>query len=242
MAGVLGEIAPSDVCEGAEGAGDLLGGGWESAEFVAAGEEQEPGWGGDEGDGDLEFFGGTEGIAEAVDEEGGCMEAGEVGCAELVGLSWRVEGVGEEQEGGGNAGLFAGEEGCLAAAVGVAAEEDAAGEAAGERVDGGEQAGAVAGCGAGRWRTGGPRLAEGEIASERGNAGGGEGLGCGDEEWRAAIGAGAMGEDEAVGTGTGMEKPEHVGGLELDRGPRLLPTRMRMLHISSLQGRRERVQ
>jgi len=122
----------------------------------------------------------------------------------LLGLARRMQRVGEQEEGGNWLGVFCGlgaEHAGLASAIGVAAEEEAAGNyffQGGERV---LQAGAVAGGVAGAGRAEGSRLAIGEIAAQDGESGGGESFGEGDEQRGLRVGTGAVGEDEGVSVG-----------------------------------------
>ena len=76
--------------------------------------------GGDLFEGGVQLFGGGEGVAGAVDEEGGLAELREMRGAELVGLIGRMERVGEKQEAVGGVWRFGEEHGGLAAAVGMA--------------------------------------------------------------------------------------------------------------------------
>ena len=118
-----------------------------------------------------------------------------------VGPAGRVQGIGEQEQAGGQGGVFGGEHAGLAAAIGMTAEEDAAGGDFAHGEGGIAQSGAVEGGIAGARRTGGARLPEGEVAPQDEEAGGGKRFGGGQEEGRAGVGAGAMREHERTGGG-----------------------------------------
>jgi hypothetical protein len=84
-----------------------------------------------------------------------------------------MEWVGEDQEGGDEAGFGGSEDGGHAATVGMAAEEDASGSLRGweaaERFDSGAETGLIAWGGAEGWAVG-TGLAEWEIAAQDGEA------------------------------------------------------------------------
>jgi hypothetical protein len=122
---LMGEIARLGPHKALEGVED--GGRRERAQVVAAGQQHECGLGRYEAAGGIDFGGRTEGVAGAVDEEGGAAEFREVCGAEGFRPARRVQRIGEEQEPGRDAGSSGCEHGCLASAIGMAAEEELAG-------------------------------------------------------------------------------------------------------------------
>jgi len=181
---------------------------------MAAGEHDETGGSGDQGDGAPHFRGGAEGIAGAVHEEGGDTQTREVSGAEFGGVPRRMERVGKEEKAGGGSGIFGGQQGGLPAPVGMAAEEDAAGDTRGEQGGGFADALAVAFGGGGGRRPVRPRLAEGQVYPQNGEPAGREGCCRRSQDGRGAIRSGSMGEHQAVAALRPVEKSAHPAGGE----------------------------
>lgn len=149
------------------------------------------GAGRDEFAGGFEFLGGGEGIARAVDKDGGDAEIGEVFGAELGRLAGRMERVREERECIGDFGVFRGDHARLAAAVGLTAEIDGARYFLAHLGNGfANEIAILRG-----------RAASGEIEAEDVDAGLGEGFGDGGEERGIVIAAGSVCEREAFSGG-----------------------------------------
>lgn len=187
---------------------EFVSGAWDGEDFGPGGNERERSG---------QLVEGGEAIAGAVNKQGRCLEAREVDGAEFGGALRRVERVGEEKEAIDQAGFGGGKHRGLAAAVGMATEEDAACGLPAHRRDGGFEALLVPlRTAAGRWtlRTG---LAKGQIATEDGPSGVAEGRGEGDEERRVRVGSGTVGEDEGIAGGNGREMEEAADGESVGR-------------------------
>ena len=122
-----------------------------------------------------------------------------MGGAEILGTAGRMQRVGLKQQGAGQRGLGGEEHGGLAAAVGVAAEEEAAADALAEHAERGAQPFTIARGAGGRGPTARTRLAVRQVAAQDGDAARGERLGHRYQQRRVGIAAGPVGEDEAVG-------------------------------------------
>jgi len=182
---------PSHYCRGHRGGA--------AAEVVAgAVDREEPGGGRDQGERLPQLLQRAEGVAGAVDEERRRAELREVGGPSLGRAPGRMERVGEQEQRVRQPGLLGREDAGLAPAVGVAAQEDAAGGSAARQDHRRLETFPVAGRGARPRRAGGRHLAKGEVAAKRGDPVSREGLGYGDQERRVTARAGAVGEDERV--------------------------------------------
>lgn len=155
----------------------------------------------------VHLVGRAEGVARAVDEEGRGAQLGKVGSAELGGFVRRVKRIGEEQEAIDELRILGKEHGGLAAAVGMAAEKNTAADLFFDERDGAAQAVAVA-FGIATRRAKAAVNAKGQIEAEHREIGSGESVGDCDEQFRLAIGAGAVSEEKCltVGIGRQMEK------------------------------------
>ncbi len=122
-----------------------------------------------------------------------------MGGAEILGTTGRMQRVGLKQQRASQRGLGGEEHGGLAAAVGVAAEEEAAADALAERAARGAQPFAIARGAGGRRPPAQMSLAVGQVAAQDGDAARGERLGHRYQQRRVGIAAGPVGEDEAVG-------------------------------------------
>jgi hypothetical protein len=158
---------------------EVVGGVFDGEEVVA---------GGDLIQGEGEFFDGGEGVAGALDEEGGLGDLREVFGAELSRFVGRVQRIGEQEQSVGGFGIFCEEHAGLAAAVGVSGEDYAGLACVSRRLTRCRhhvlhkefqlfcdlaEAFAVCGGGAGmRWSVR-AKLAEREIEAEDGEVGGG---------------------------------------------------------------------
>ncbi len=159
----------------------------------------------------LEFGGGAEGIARAVDEKCRRAQVGQMLRPLLLGLARRMKRIGEQKEGCDEVVFFGAEHAGLTSAIGVAAEVKFAGlrsfRNVGERWDVPYflynrncvfQASAIAG-GVGRARRSeGSHLAIGEIAAEHGNSCGAKCIGQSDEKRCLRVGAGTVSEHEGI--------------------------------------------
>lgn len=167
--------------------------------------------GGNEGESGIHFVERTKPVAGAVDEESRGLQSREVLGAELVGTTRGVERIGGQEQRFDNSGLGGGEHRGLASAIRMAAEEDTGRTETAHRFDSGAEAGLIP-RGAVARRTMGAKLAEGQVAAEDGEASLAEGVSEGDEERGLAVGAGAMGEDEAEFRGRGGAMEETLDG------------------------------
>ena len=163
-----------------------------------------------------QLFDRAEGISGAVHEECGRTQIGEMLRALLLEAAGRMQRIGEQQQAGNEIGFFGAEHAGLAAAVGMAAEEDAGfflrakipasgnpGQEGGTQtlfhrgrciLESGAVAGSVSGAG---WAER-SSLTKRQIASQDGKSGGRKRFGQGAEQRGVGIPAGAVGEDEAV--------------------------------------------
>jgi hypothetical protein len=136
--------------------------------------------------------------------------------AKLLGLAGRMQGIGEQQQSGGNFGLVGAEHAGLAAAVGVSACKHAASGHIPDRRDCVLQAGTVALAIAGTGRAIGAILAKWQIAAEHEEAGITKSVRQRNEQRRLAISASTVREDESVAVGLGgmvqESADERVGG------------------------------
>jgi len=149
----------------------------------------------------LHFFESGERVAGTVNKQAWRAQLGKVSGAELVGLVRRMQGIGKKQEAVGELRLLGEKHGGLAPAVGMASDENAAGDLLFRERDGATDTFAIAfGIAAGRAEAAGNT--KGKIEAENGKAGVSEGFGYGDEQLGLAIGTGAVGEDESVAVGT----------------------------------------
>lgn len=187
-------------------AGDFL----EQKVMGGAIDVQEPVRGRNESQSCVHLVGRAEGVARAVDEEAWGAQLGKVGSAELGGFLRRVKRIGEEQEAVGDLRIFGKEHGGLAAAVGMAAEKNAAADLLFDERDGAAQAAAVA-LGIATRRAKAAVNTKGQIEAEHRETGSGESVGDCEEQFRLAIGAGAVSEEECftVRIGRKVEKATH---------------------------------
>ena len=206
----------SDAHEGAEGGGDAGRGRGKGGQVVAPREEKQLGQRGDESEGGAHLLRAAKWVPRAVNEKGRDAEPGEVRGPRLAGAARRVQRVGEKEEAGGRAGIFHHQHAGLTPSVGMAAEEEAAGGDGAEGGGGGQETGAVPRGVPGGGRAMGACLAEGQIAAQDSEALLRESPRHRGEERRPAIGPGAMGEHEPVGSGGGMEKPAHARSGKFD--------------------------
>jgi len=119
-------------------------------------------------------------------------------CAQVGWALGRVKRIGEQKEGFSYGGVARDEDRGLAAAVGMATDEDAAFGFTTNGYDGCAEASLVALGAAARRRTGGAGLAEGKIAAKNSETGGAESFGQCDEQGSLAVGAGAMRQYQTV--------------------------------------------
>ena len=164
----------------------------------------------------LEFRDGAEGIAGAVDEERGRAQVGEMLGALLLGLARGMQRVGEQQQ-RRELNPVPRRRACW---IGVRRRSGRRGNGCASfdsprrrlrrrgkvnlshSGDGVFQTGAVAGSVAGAGRAEGSGLAIGQVAAQDGETGGGESFSQSDQQGGLGVGAGAVGEDEAVAVGS----------------------------------------
>ena len=126
------------------------------------------GSGGDELERGFDFGDGAESVARAGNEERRRLEAREMGGSQFLRALRRMEWVGEQEKSLNEAGFVGGEHGRLPAAVGMAAEEDTAGNLAAHGLNCCSESGAVTFCTAALRRPVRTCLAEWKIAAENG--------------------------------------------------------------------------
>jgi hypothetical protein len=120
----------------------------------------------------------------------------------LLGLARGMERVGEQEERGDQVWLFSTEHAGLASAIGMTAQEEAAGNHSSYGGEGVLQTGAVARGVTGAGWAEGPGLAIGKIAAQDGEAIRAESFGQGYEERGLCIRAGSVRKDQAVAVGS----------------------------------------
>ena len=135
---------------------------------------------GNRGERGLHFRDGAKWIASPVKKKRRRPQLTKVLRAELFEFARRMQRVGEQQQHVGEAGMFRGQHARLAAAVGMASQDQRAGDDLAHGFNGALQTFAIALCGMKR-RSRGPFLAKGQVATQNVKAGAGEGFGDGDQ-------------------------------------------------------------
>ena len=132
------------------------------------------------------FVESAEAVARSVDEEGQSAKVWKVSGARLVWALGRVKGIGQQEQRVGEARRGCCEHGSLAAAVGMAAEENAAGCDFAESFNSAPKTELVA-PGAVAWWAGRTVLTEWEIDAKDGEPRFAERVGDRDEQWGLAV-------------------------------------------------------
>jgi ATP-dependent DNA helicase RecQ len=158
----------------------------------------------------LELGDGPEGVARAVHEERRGAQCGKVGGPPRRPAARRMQGVGEKQQGAGQAGIVGQGQAGLAAAVGVTAREASPRRHLPEPPDGLTNPLAIAGGARRRGGTLWSRLPEGKIEAQRGHSSLGERGGQGHQQGSVAVRSSAVGENDAVADGAGGAMQESM--------------------------------